>query len=197
MLSTAIRLADELGSLPDARPVWLRELDSDPTSVYYRYFYEFARTLKPAVTFEIGTCEGKSAAHFAAGNPEGLVITLDVRAMSKSAMEAMHLPNVVPLLCDSLEAPQRLRYLPTIDLLFIDGDHRLEQAYAEYTAYRPFVRDGGLIFFDDIAINDGMRHLWDSIAEPKQALGGLHYTGFGVVQKDAAICPRPLIEVVA
>lgn len=166
--------------LPDTRPEWLRELDTDPTSVYYRFFYELTRSLRPAVTFEIGTCEGKSAAHFAAGNPAGLVITLDIRPSAKKFAEELSLPNLVPILCHSLEAPRSLRYLPMIDILFIDGDHRFEQSYREYCLYRPFVREGGLIFFDDIEINDEMRRLWAAIPDPKESLPKLHYTGFGV-----------------
>jgi diamine N-acetyltransferase len=173
--------------LPDTRPAWLRELDTDATSVYYRYFYDLARALQPAVTFEIGTCEAKSAAHLAAGNPAGLVITLDIRASAKQFADRLALPNLVSILCNSLEAPQQLRYVPMIDVLFIDGDHRFEQSFREYALYRPFVKEGGLIFFDDIEISDEMRRLWDAIPDPKEALPKLHYTGFGVASKASNI----------
>lgn len=176
----------------ESRPTWLRDLDTDPTSTYYRFFYEVTRTIRPKVCFEIGTCEGKSAAHLAAGNPAGLIVTLDIRTSARQSVDALRLPNIVSLLCDSIEATRQLRYLPEIDILFIDGDHRLEQSYREYLAYRPFVRNGGLIFFDDISINDEMKVMWNAIADPKCALPRLHYTGFGVAVKSPTSVVAPL-----
>ena len=168
---------------PDGRPDWLKSIDRDPTSVYYRFFYEFARTFCPKTTFEIGTCEGLSAAHLAAGNPEGTVITLDIKPEAKRLADALLIPNLVSIVCHSIEAPKRLKWIPPIDLLFVDGNHAFDDAYGEYVTYRPLVRDGGLIFFDDISINDDMQRLWNAVSDPKTVLDGLHYTGFGVAEK--------------
>jgi predicted O-methyltransferase YrrM len=190
-------LASEFGDGPDERPEWLRQLDTDETSVYYRFFFEFARRFRPAIAFEIGTCEGKSAAHLAAGNPEGVVITLDIKPQAKSLADALLLPNLVSVTCDSMAGPQLLRWMPSIDLLFIDGDHTLPQAYGEYELYRPFVKDGGLIFFDDIHISPEMEFMWRTLADPKEDLRALHYTGFGVVRKDSAVRPLSLDSVTA
>lgn len=183
LLSQTVRLT------PDARPEWLRALDTDPTSVYYRYFYVLAQRYGPRSIVEIGTYEGKSAAHLAAGNREGRVTTLDVSAGAKTLADALMIPNLVALVCNSLQAPQLLKWIPDIDLLFIDGHHECHQVQKEYIAFRPFVREGGLIFFDDIHINAGMDHFWSAIPDRKVELPELHYTGFGVAQKTAGIQP--------
>lgn len=175
--------AMEYSLSPDGRPDWLKSIDRDPTSVYYRFFYEFARAFRPRTIFEIGTCEGLSAAHLAAGNPDGTVITLDIKPEAKRLADALLIPNLVSIVCHSVEAPNRLKWVPPIDLLFVDGNHAFDDAYGEYVAYRPFVRDGGLIFFDDISINDDMQRLWNAVSDPKTVLAGLHYTGFGVAEK--------------
>jgi RimJ/RimL family protein N-acetyltransferase len=188
-------ICDTYRAAEDLRPRWLRDLDLDPTSVYYRFLFECSRTLRPAVVFEIGTCEGKSAAHLAAGNPDGLVITLDVRPTARTHVENLRLPNLVFLQSDSMDAPRNLRHMPKIDLLFIDGDHRFDQVYAEYALYRPHVKDDGLIFFDDIDISGEMRRLWAAIPDPKESLPALHYTGFGVAARSAAIAPLPLRDL--
>lgn len=178
----------------DLRPEWLRTLDDDPTSVYYRFFFECTAKVKPLVSFEIGTCEGKSAAHLASGHSGGTVITIDIRPESKISVDRLLLPNVVSILGDSLEIPHILKWMPALDLLFIDGQHDLRQAYREYLLYRPYVREGGIVYFDDIHIDNGMERLWEVIQDPKVELPSLHYTGFGVAIKDSRIAPITLEE---
>src|SRR5579872_3631131 len=146
------RIEQSLEKEKDLRPEWLRTLDNDPTSVYYRFFFECAAKVKPLVSFEIGTCEGKSAAHLATGNPRGTVITIDIRPESKTLADCLLLPNLVSIVGDSLKIPPLLKWMPALDLLFIDGQHDLRQAYQEYLQYRPYVREGGLVYFDDIHI---------------------------------------------
>ncbi|MCE9584602.1 MAG: class I SAM-dependent methyltransferase [Planctomycetes bacterium] len=186
-LGELLRLASEHEAPPDLRPAWLASLDNDPAGTYYRYFFEFAKRYRPAVFLEIGTCEGKAAAHAAAGNPEGLVITLDVKEQAKRLTEAIGLPNVVSLVGHSLELPRRLRYLPRLDALFIDADHSFETAGREYALYRSFLRDGGTSFFDDIHLNGDMERFWAAMPDPKAELPGLHQSGFGCAVKDARV----------
>lgn len=193
MPEMSLEPVEELGrtfpDLPDDRPQRLRDLNTDAPAVCYRFFYELTRLVQPRVVFEIGTCAEQSAAHLAAGAPKSLVITLDIRKPAKELADRLLLPNRVAITCDSLSAPDRLKYLPEIDLLFIDGEHTLAQAYGDYRRYRPFVADRGLMFFDDIRINAGMQGAWERVADPKVALETLHYTGFGAACKDPRRTP--------
>lgn len=189
--------AAEYSNIPDSRPAWLKDIDRDPTSIYYRFFYEFTKAFKPSVMFEIGTCEGASAAHLAAGNPDGLVITLDIKAEAKRMADALCIPNLVAVTSDSLEAVTRLKWMPAIDVLFIDGNHALRDAYGEYLAYRSHVVESGLFFFDDVAINNEMRMMWKAIADPHRSLPTLHYTGFGVARKAPRVAPIGLDVIAA
>ena len=196
------RRLEDLGNLAgsmqkgrDPRPDWLRAIDDDPTSVYYRFLYHCTVILRPRVSFEIGTCEGKSAAHLAAGCPGGTVITVDIRLSSKGATDQLLIPNLVSIVGDSLEVPSVLKWMPPLGLLFIDGDHELRQAYREYLMYRPYVKAGGLILFDDIHINSGMDQLWELIRDPKRELPTLQYTGFGIAVKDPSVEPISLEEI--
>jgi cephalosporin hydroxylase len=64
-----------------------------------------------------------------------------------------------------------------IDLLFIDGDHSVEGCLEDYTMYRPLVRKGGLIVFDDV--NNKPKKAWEKIRKRCKHTTGFH--GFGVV----------------
>jgi len=46
----------------------------------------------------------------------------------------------------------------SVDLLFIDGDHRYEYVKADYENYRQFLSDNGVIVFHDISPHDNSVH---------------------------------------
>jgi predicted O-methyltransferase YrrM len=53
-----------------------------------------------------------------------------------------------------------------LDLLFIDGDHSYEGVKADFEMYSPFVRQGGMVAFHDIAHareDYGVKRFWNEI----------------------------------
>jgi predicted O-methyltransferase YrrM len=54
---------------------------------------------------------------------------------------------------------------PSLDFLFIDGDHRYEAIKSDFNMYSSLVRPGGIIAFHDIAINEegGGSRFWNEI----------------------------------
>jgi len=67
-----------------------------------------------------------------------------------------------------------------IDFLFIDTDHRCDQASKEWNLYRPLLSERAIVAFDDITMND-MGRFWDGLTSPKLETGQTyHYTGFGI-----------------
>jgi predicted O-methyltransferase YrrM len=187
-LAEAAHLSASLAEMPDRRASWLKELPeaTDPASLYYRFLYEWCRRTQPAVTVEIGCYQGVSAAHMAAGNPEGRVWTIDSNPDAISHAEALGLPNLTAVLGDSCASLEYVRgLLPgPVDLLYIDGWHSFNQTYGEYMLYRPLVRPGGLMLFDDLGLKTAtmeMERFWEAVDEPKVMLPDLHYTGFGAV----------------
>jgi predicted O-methyltransferase YrrM len=175
-------LANSLSNIPDDRPNWLGALLAQGSNPYHRFIFEVSRLLKPALSWEIGSCDGAGAGHLAEGHRDGLVITVDISPDSKKKVDDLFVPNVVALLGDSIEVLDKLKWKPQIDLLFIDGEHSRRQVEAEYLAYRGLMRPGGIILMDDIAFSQEMAQAWDGISDPKMALNELHFSGFGVTQ---------------
>jgi predicted O-methyltransferase YrrM len=55
-----------------------------------------------------------------------------------------------------------------VDFLFIDADHTEAGVRSDYKMYSPLVKEGGMILFHDIAINNpeyGVKKLWAELAE--------------------------------
>lgn len=200
-----ILLATELaaGGIVDDRPDWLRAMPSasDNTALYYPFLYQLMRRLpaKPPMhqllVLEIGTYLATSAAHMAYGAQlsEGAqIVTVDIDENAVCHADAIAVEHGLPLLAyrhdaSARDAQKALVHGAPYDILFIDANHDFISAYGQYAVLRSLVRDGGLIFFDDIELNPEMRAAWEFIPEKKYTLNALHYTGFGVVVKDSTI----------
>ncbi len=177
----------------DGRPAWAVEAQkrysgSDNPYDYYRVLHQVARKYRPALTLEIGTDRGISAAAIATGNPAGQVVTLDVNPQSVADVRAMPLPNVLPLTCDSLafDFAALKGQDAVIDLLYIDGDHTFWRSYTEYYTYRKFMRDGGIIIVDD-ALYPEIRRTYEAIQDEKVELHRAHNTGFVAARVDKSV----------
>jgi len=195
------------GRIPDDRPGWLLDMPSarDNTAYYYPFFYQLAKR-GPFKMLEIGTYLGTSSAHMAYGakvGKGGQVYTIDVNPGATQCAEEVARAadlELTPVTGDALAIAKSFKPFGPFDILFIDSNHNFNQAYSEYVQYRPLVRDGGAIFFDDISLdmaNCEMDVLWEFIVDPKRRLDPLHYTGFGVATKDPAVRPPSLNVVMA
>jgi len=152
----------------------------EDTSLYYEFIYYVCKEFKPELMVEIGTYFGISAIHMALGNPEGKVYTID---KDERPVVVSGISNIECIQGYSYEVQNKF-VDNSIDLLFIDGDHRYEYEKLDYEKYYPKVKDGGLILIDDINFAS-MGKLWDEIREVKLRVDGLRLRGegFGVVFK--------------
>lgn len=177
----------------DGRPDWAIDLQKRACGSYspydyYRFLHQAARKYKPALTLEIGTDRGVSAAAIATGNPAGQVITVDIRPEATQNAKAFNLPNITAITCDSLsfDFPALKGPNAVIDFLYIDGDHTYWRAYNEYYRYRRFMKDGGLIVVDDVLYPE-LKKMWEDIPDEKVELHRAHNTGFGAIRVDKSV----------
>jgi len=161
---------------------------------YYSFILLLCKQIKPDVMVEIGTECGMGCIHMALGNPDGEITTIDLhnlqdRIRGYSFYTDIH--NITMVIGDSTEEYVRFGD-ESVDLLFIDGDHRYGYAKADYEAWYPKVKPGGLILIDDTQQTEDMERFWDEIKEPKIALNQIRWkdehrpgrgAGFGVVLK--------------
>lgn len=184
-LAKAVEISRAL-ERPDVRPDWLRVLPhaQDADSLYYRALFEWARSLAPGSILEIGTDRGWSAAHLAAGAPHAHIATMDLRLESAQWVAQLPVTNITSVTANSADASAVSKWAP-FDMVFVDGNHTFNQAYGEYALYRPMTKVGGLILFDDLALDmkgDEMGVFWDLVVDEKVRLDHLHHTGFGICE---------------
>lgn len=166
----------------DDRPQILKDLTAPAptTEAYNRFFYHLTRQLKPSLTLETGTDRGRSAAHLALGNPDGLVVTIDIDQACKANVDALKIPNITSFAIDSLA---HVGTIPdgALDILFLDSLHTYEHTITEWRAFQRKVKKGGIAFFDDIHLDGGMERFWNEVGGNKVDISHLHFSGFGAV----------------
>ena len=163
------------------------------TNPYYRLFYLIAQTLKPALVVELGSWQATAAAHFALGNPEGFVSTIDIHkddlaAQVRTQEAAATIENLAYINKWTWDAVEDIRALDMpIDILFIDAWHDYKFARREWDLYLPLLSTPALVICDDItaAYNfEGMIQFWDELpgekfldhrVHPGVPMGFLHF----------------------
>jgi len=162
-----------------------------PPSIYYRFLYLLAYTVKPKVSVELGLCGGGGSLHLALGHPAGKVIGIDNRVEYPDNLKHIRekCPNFEFWRGDSVDAARRADQtgpLP-VDILFIDTIHTYERTMEEFDAWHPLMAEKGIVVLDDLH-REGMQEAWDDLpGREKIRLDLLHLGGaptdggFGVI----------------
>ena len=160
---------------------------------YYVYLAKLVRHLRPRRVLELGTDIGRSALYMMTQlPPEGALETVEAGTQETVDLAPFKGDPRLKVIRadDTSEACLReLNLMPEhfmtrpIDLLFADSVHTFEHTMGVFTTYRPFMRPGGIMVFDDIHLDPGMELFWRSVMEPKVDCGlDIHFSGFGFVQ---------------
>jgi predicted O-methyltransferase YrrM len=156
-----------------------------------------ART-RPRVVCEIGTFDGGTSlllGRFLPGVERMLCIDLFVK--NKSILQLLAPPGLQLKFFDmpsyALSTVQRVAGAldgRSIDVLFIDGDHRYEGVKQDFLMYRRLVRPGGMIVFHDIvedrggrAWTGGVPRLWREVSpghEHREFVHRRDQDGYGI-----------------
>lgn len=190
-------LSDSLHTIHDDRPAWLKAMPYAMEEIhhYYRLLWEIVKRYKPEYVLEIGIDKGGSTLTLAAANPAATVVSVDIDKASCDRARQLAgdhgLKNLIVTCDDSLKNIALLEKIrKKADLLFLDGCHDFAHAYPEYEQYRAFMKDGGIILFDDIHESRQMEVAWDYVVDQKCELPRAHHSGFGACKVNHSVtCP--------
>lgn len=201
-------LIEEAKDEPLTGDAWLDERYAEDipiighTNPYYILFFLIAEQYKPKCVVELGSWRATAAAHFAAANPETLVITIDIHkddkvAQQKAIEAAAQYSNLyyvnawtwdaVPAVLDIMKAWE----VAGIEILFIDAWHKYEYVQREWELYMPLLSKNALVIADDVfdapGATEGMVKFWNEIGpwdrfvnadmHPGIPMGFMSYTG--------------------
>jgi len=149
---------------------------------YYRFFYFLVEKYAPLNILELGTYTGISAYALADKNIGGQVISVD-HTEGRLLAQCKLVENAKFIICDSLQKVD----IEKIDILFIDTLHDGKRCQAEFDLYEKNVVPGGIIFFDDVYLNNDMRTFWENFNPEKYEKFDLPVhgnAGFGTLIKE-------------
>lgn len=135
------------------------------------HLYNFSRNAKTIA--EIGSYIGASACCFGAAAKtvgSGTVICIDTwnnDAMSEGNRDTWqefhnntrdYKGYIVPVRGYSTNVVRAVREIsPTLDVLFIDGDHSYDGVKADWNAYKDFLKEGSTVIFHDYGWAEGVK----------------------------------------
>lgn len=140
---------------------------------------------------ELGTSLGLATSYMASAKPAVQITTLEgskeIAAYATKSFEFLQLKNIKQVVgnFDDLFLPT-LQSLPSIDLIFVDGNHRKEPTLNYFLQAIPFLNQQSILIFDDIHWSPGMQEAWNEIkAHPEVTLSiDLFFFGLVFFNKD-------------
>lgn len=133
-----------------------------------RRLSEIIKAQESRVILELGTCCGFSSAYMSKAAPEANIHTIEgAPEIAKIALETrakLGVENVVQHVGRFVDVlPDLLPKIAPLDFVFIDGHHDKEATIGYFRQILPFMREGGVMVFDDITWSEGMKEAWHTI----------------------------------
>lgn len=150
------------------------------TTAEKRKLFELASKIDSGYVVEIGSFVGASACFIAAGiNEQVKLICIDTwgnDAMSEGKRDTkkefdentkVFQSKIIKVQGYSTNVVDDvIAITPTIDLLFIDGDHSYEGCKADLDLYSPYLKSGSCVVFHDIGWAEGIVKVIEENAKP-------------------------------
>jgi predicted O-methyltransferase YrrM len=129
--------------------------------------FRTSRHYRPKVCLELGTSLGLSTVYMALGNPEMNIVTVEgcpnTAEVARRNFEMMDLENIDQRVGDFDKLLPGILNGTTIDLVFIDGNHRKEPTVNYFLQLLQHAGEDSVFIFDDIYWSEEMAQAWKVI----------------------------------
>ncbi len=133
-----------------------------------RRLFRLAHWLQPANILELGASQGVSTAYLAAADTRARVWSIEghpvLAQKARTHFDELELPNIRVFTGSFDEQlPRALEAAGQVDLLFIDGDHRLDALMRYMNLCLPRRTDHSVFAIADIHWSDEMERAWEQV----------------------------------
>ena len=130
--------------------------------------YRLVRDTRPGTILELGTCLGITTLYLAKAQADARVITIEgcpqTAAVAREVFRSAKAGQIESLTGNFDEVlPGLLKTLPSLEVLFVDGNHRRDATLNYFEWCLPILHEDSLIIFDDIHWSKGMEEAWERI----------------------------------
>ncbi len=137
---------------------------------FSQLLYRMVQYYQPKTIVELGTSFGITTAYLASGNSNATVYTCEgaknIAQIAKQSFDKLRLKNIVLTEGDfTTILPPLLNQLLTIDLVFVDGNHRRLPTLDYFTQLLKVSTPSTILIFDDIHWSAEMEAAWEEIRQ--------------------------------
>lgn len=153
---------------------------------YSQLLFRMANYYHPAVMVELGTSLGLSASYLAMGNAAAQVLTCEgapaIATVAAQNFQSLAISNInITTGNFDTTLPSLLQTIRTVDLAFIDGNHRKEPTLQYFEQLLEKTNSQTILIFDDIHWSEGMEAAWEIIKNHPKVLLTIDLFFIGVV----------------
>ena len=140
---------------------------------YGQLLYRLVKHYQPKTIVELGTSLGITTSYFSVANPNAHIATIEgSKSIAQIAKE-----NFTKLNCGNIQViegnfddilPSVLSSLTTVDLGYIDGNHRYAPTVNYFNQFLPKTNADTILIFDDIHWSKEMEAAWEEIKNSKE-----------------------------
>lgn len=133
-----------------------------------KLIYRLAKDTGPKTAIELGTCLGITTSYLSKACPEAEIITIEgcpqTAEVAHQNFKDLDLQNVELHVGNfDLILPDIIARQPSLDFVYIDGNHRKDATLNYFKWCLPKVTEHSLLIFDDIYWSQGMKEAWEEI----------------------------------
>ncbi len=148
--------------------------------------FRIANAIKPKFAVELGTSLGITTAYIAKAAAKGKVITFegsgDTAKEAEKVFRNLHIDNIVQTTGNIDEKlPNALQEGETIDMAFIDANHRKEPTLRYFREIAKHCTENSIIIVDDIHSSREMSEAWAAIRNEDKVTACLDCFSMGIV----------------
>jgi predicted O-methyltransferase YrrM len=135
---------------------------------YGQLLYRIVKYYRPKSVVELGTSLGITTCYLSLANPDSDVLTFEgateIGNIAKQNFGRLQLENIRPIdgNFDYTLYPA-IYNLPSVDLAFVDGNHRSKPTLNYFDCLLPKMNDHSIFIFDDIHWSLEMEQAWEQI----------------------------------
>jgi predicted O-methyltransferase YrrM len=135
---------------------------------YSQLLYRLVKHYKPENIIELGTSLGITTAYFSLANPDAKIISIEgsseVAMLAQENFQKLQVTNVRSIVGNFDDHLYPIvSGLLTVDLAYIDGNHRLKPTINYFEHLLPKTNNNSILVFDDIHWSSEMEAAWEEI----------------------------------
>ena len=153
---------------------------------YGQLLYRIVKYYRPKIIVELGTSLGVTTSYLSLAARQADVITLEgateIARLARAKFETLGLKNI-KLVEGNFDytLPAVLHALPSVDLAFVDGNHRCDPTLNYFDWLLPKATNDSIFIFDDIHWSGEMEQAWNVVCHHPSARCSVDLFFIGII----------------